>query len=151
MKSLVIVSAILLSALSIAKADSESFADVYCKAKYEKFKDGSPLYTDSGIDIVLNNVPEKYKKCKITKSTYRSEEPIKFKIKEDGVVLIVIHEHAVEKYTSDGWNKKEEIECIDNNAREGLGKKKFFLLSKHYVKGEYEMKAEPLFGIHLIM
>ena len=136
-----------------ATKDAEKIADVFCQLKYEKFRAGSSLYTDSGIDVELNEVPEKYKKRKITKSAYHSEEPIKFKVKEAGIVLIAVHESAVEKYTSNGWSKKEQFECIDNNARvdSKSQKRHFVLLGKYHDVGEYEMKAELPFGLHLVL
>ncbi len=136
-----------------SKKGTGGVAEVSCKMKTKKFRDGVKIYPDGGVNCTLESIPEKYKNCKITTQEYNSEEPLRFKVKNAGMVGIACHMGFTKKYTSDGWIEKEkEIELHDHNlAGDNKRKASFVLLEKHHEVGEYEMDANPPYGLHLIL
>ena len=138
----------------VGNKETEQYAEVCCKQKSGKFRDGAKVVRDAPFDIKFIDVPPKYKDFKITIPKYGSTDSVEFKVKKAGLVLITFHDGGVptKKYLSEGWSKIEKIHIYDKSATtQDQYTGRFILLGKYHDVGSYSIGGESFWGgVHLL-
>jgi hypothetical protein len=131
-----------------SKAGEREYAKVYCKSPTTRFENGSVANPDSGIGKYAE-IPEKYSRWKVTFAKDDKDEPLKFKVKEAGIVAVITLDSANRYLKSDGWNEvgtaKVEWPVKPNNVTGKIKIYKIIIFEKYLDLGEHELKSDEIF------
>lgn len=122
---------------------SKNDAEVYCKLSAEKFRDRVELFSDNKVKASLKAIPEIYKNRKMTvRKNGEHKEPLKFEVREAGLVTIACHFGYVKIYEPKGWSGIERnIEVYYPDSEDQKSIALYWLLQKHYEVGTYELEV----------
>lgn len=127
-----------LKAKKAGAAQSAAYAEIYCKLKSEKFRDGVELFSDNKINAELINIPEKFADLKMTVRKFGVHDPIQFEVRKAGPVLIAVHFGCTDPYEDTGWKQVEhKIEAL----QDGKGQALYQVWEKHHDVGTYSLEV----------
>ena len=126
------------ASLALAKgAKKEIKARIVCKTKTTRLKKGNSVFLEkNGANIQV--VPEDYNAVKISiceKMPSKETTPLSFKVKEAGIVTIIVDERSKTRMESDGWVfvDKGEWGWGGGKSREYIILKKYLEPGKHQI------------------
>ncbi len=108
-------------------------AKVSCKAQFTEFKNRAA--THPGSAGIFVDVPYIYSGSKITYSTGKMTEPLKFEVTKAGIVTVAAPRSATDYLTSDGWKEVDTFYTQFNKKWMNL------IFEKYLGEGEYELKV----------
>ena len=112
-------------------------AKVYCKASMDRFKNDFEANPGLG-NATYSNIPKKYSGWRVTyPKRFNTKEPLKFKVKQAGVVTVITWEKVNRYLKKNGWME------VDTATFKG-GEQTFTVLifEKQLAIGEYELEAD---------
>lgn len=112
-------------------------AKVYCKSSMSRFR------KDSESNPGLNNatysyVPKKYSGWRVTyPKSFETKEPLKFEVKNAGVVTVISWDQANRYLKKNGWTEVDTA-----TVKRGAQIYTVLIFEKQLAIGEYELEAE---------
>jgi hypothetical protein len=127
--ALVILTAFI--AVTLQANENETMeARVYTKADFSRFKEGANIFPEDGAFQTFGKIPKEYQGRMITMNCKLPEEPLKFKVKQAGVVNLVVDKRVSDGLNSEGWRITGKVRIQETGNF-------LFILEKELEEGEY--------------
>jgi len=132
--------------LSVAEESNE--AKVYGKGQFIRFKKctSNSVFIDG--DLFFHSIPEQFKEYKFTLRKVNSPSPVKFTVKEAGIVRLVTAGRTKRKLRNEGWVEITQVRLVQAWGKDGNWA---FILEKKLDVGKYSIPSEGTFGIRLLI
>ena len=144
-KNMLLALSILCLTATCAEAKETEDAKVYSKGTYVAFKNGVPLFRSVNPETYYDSVPKEFEGRKIMLMTQGSFKPVEFKVKEAGLITLVVKAKAIPHLTAKGWAKvnKVSIHRPNSTAEDAILQKKFDV-------GNYSIPNDDQYWIRLL-
>ena len=127
-----------LAAILFSVAEPSMEAEVSSKAKFVRLREGSRIYLDR--EVVYHSVPEKFAGYKVSVRNFRSEKPVRFKVRKAGTVRLVASSTRLAELLSDGWSEAGRITTLDAEGRVSQGT--ICVIEKRLDIGDYSISSK---------